>query len=52
MDKKTLVVVSDGGDNASILQPEEIMERVEESHATIYAVDIFDENDPDSNPAS
>jgi Ca-activated chloride channel homolog len=50
MDKKTLVVVSDGGDNASILSRKQIMERVEESHATIYAVDIFDENDPDSNP--
>jgi VWFA-related protein len=49
MDKKTLVVVSDGGDNASILSRKQIMERVEESHATIYTIDIFDENDPDSN---
>jgi Ca-activated chloride channel family protein len=49
MDKKTLVVVSDGGDNASILSRKEIMQRVQESRATIYSIDIFDENDPDSN---
>ena len=49
MDKKTLVVVSDGGDNASTLSRKQIMERVEESHATIYTIDIFDEYDPDSN---
>ncbi len=49
MDKKTLVVVSDGGDNASILSRKQIMERVEQSHITIYAIDIFDEDDRDSN---
>jgi VWFA-related protein len=49
MDKKTLVVVSDGGDNASLLSRKEIMQNVEESRATIYAIDIFDESDPDSN---
>jgi len=49
MDKKTLVVVSDGGDNASILSRKQIMERVEQSHTTIYAIDIFDEDDRDSN---
>ena len=49
MDKKTLVVVSDGGDNASVLGRKEIMRDVEESRATIYAVNIFDENDPDNN---
>jgi VWFA-related protein len=48
MDKKTLVVVSDGGDNASTLSRKQIMERVEESHATIYTIDIFDEYDPDN----
>jgi Ca-activated chloride channel family protein len=49
MDKKTLVVVSDGGDNASVLSRKEIMRGVEESRATIYAIDIFDENDMDSD---
>jgi Ca-activated chloride channel family protein len=49
MDKKTLVVVSDGGDNASLVTRSQIMRDVEESRATIYAIDIFDENDPDNN---
>jgi Ca-activated chloride channel homolog len=49
MDKKTLVVVSDGGDNASVLSRKEIMRGVEESRATIYGIDIFDENDMDSD---
>ncbi len=50
MDKKTLIVVSDGGDNASKLQWSEAMRRVQESRATIYTIGIFDENDPDRNP--
>lgn len=49
MDKKTLVVVSDGGDNASALSRKEIVQAVQASRATIYAIDIFDETDPDSN---
>ena len=49
MDKRTLVVVSDGGDNASILSRKEAMRGVQESRATIYTIGIFDESDPDSN---
>jgi Ca-activated chloride channel family protein len=49
MDKKTLVVVSDGGDNASILRRNQIRRRVQESRATLYAIDIFDEDNPDNN---
>jgi len=49
MDKKTLVVVSDGGDNASILTRGQIMRRVQESRATLYAINIFDEDNPDNN---
>jgi Ca-activated chloride channel family protein len=49
-DKKTLVVVSDGGDNCSAHTLKEVMRLVEESHATIYTIGIFDENDPDRNP--
>src|SRR6185295_11798056 len=50
MERKTLVVVSDGGDNASLLRSSEILSRVEESFATIYTIGIFDEDDPDRNP--
>ena len=49
-DKKTLVVVSDGGDNASTLVRNEVLRKVEESRATIYTIGIFEENDPDKNP--
>jgi Ca-activated chloride channel family protein len=50
-DKKTLVLVSDGGDNASSNQYKDVVALVRESRATIYTVGIFDENDPDRNPA-
>jgi VWFA-related protein len=49
-DKKTLVVVSDGGDNVSTHSLKELMQLIQESRATIYSVGIFDADDPDSNP--
>ena len=41
-DKKTLVLVTDGGDNRSQIDLEEIMRMIVESHTTIYTVGIFD----------
>jgi Ca-activated chloride channel family protein len=49
-EKKTLVVVSDGGDNASKVKLPQLMHLIEESHATIYTVGIYDPDDPDRNP--
>jgi len=49
-DKKTLVVISDGGDNVSAHKLEAVMHDVVDSVATIYTVGIFDEDDPDQNP--
>jgi Ca-activated chloride channel family protein len=49
-DKKTLLVVSDGGDNQSRHTLAETMRLIEESHATIYTVGIYDADDPDRNP--
>jgi VWFA-related protein len=49
-EKKTLVVVSDGGDNASRHTLPEVMHAVEMSQTTIYTVGIYDEDDPDKNP--
>jgi VWFA-related protein len=49
-DRKALVIVSDGGDNASQRQLPEIIRLIEESHATIYTVGLFDPDDPDRNP--
>jgi Ca-activated chloride channel homolog len=49
-DKKTLVLVSDGGDNVSTHSLKELMQLVQESRATIYTVGLFAPDDPDSNP--
>lgn len=48
--KKTLVLISDGGDNMSDMTRDELMKAVETSLATIYTVGIFDSNDHDKNP--
>jgi len=50
LDKKTLVVISDGGDNASQTTRDEIMQMAERSLATIYTVGIFNPEDKDKNP--
>ena len=49
-DKKTLVLISDGGDNSSTHGSEEVMRMVRESRATIYAIGIYDTDDHDQNP--
>ncbi len=49
-DKKTLVVISDGGDNASAHKRTEMLNLVEKSLATIYSIGLFDAGDPDSDP--
>jgi VWFA-related protein len=49
-DKKVLIVVSDGGDNASHRKLDEVMKLAEQSNAVIYTVGLFDEEDPDRNP--
>ena len=49
-DKKTLVLVTDGGDNRSKIGLEQIMQMIIESHTTIYTVGIFDPEDPYSKP--
>lgn len=50
LDKKTLVLISDGGDNSSNATRDELMRRAEESLATVYTVGIYDSNDKDRNP--
>ncbi len=49
-DKKVLIVVSDGGDNASQRSLEHVMSLAGQSNAIIYTVGIFDQEDPDRNP--
>jgi Ca-activated chloride channel family protein len=49
-DRKVLIVVSDGGDNASKRNLVQIMSMVNQSNAAIYTMGIFDETDEDRNP--
>ena len=48
--KKVLVVVSDGGDNASTHTLRDVQEKAAASDAIIYTIGIFDDYDSDSNP--
>jgi VWFA-related protein len=50
LEKKVLIVVSDGGDNASRLKLNDVMTLAGQSSAVIYTVGVFDEDDPDRNP--
>src|ERR1019366_7902563 len=49
-DKKVLIVVSDGGDNASNHNLAQVMSIVNQSNALIYTMGIFDVTDEDRNP--
>jgi hypothetical protein len=49
-DKKTLIVISDGGDNASQHNRQEMLDMVERSLATIYTIGLFNTGDPDQDP--
>jgi Ca-activated chloride channel homolog len=47
--KKTLVVISDGGDNHSTHTLQQVKHDVLATLATIYTVGIYDEDDPEKN---
>jgi len=49
-DKKVLIVISDGGDNASKQKLAEMMAMVGQPGAIIYTIGIFDNQDADRNP--
>jgi len=51
-DKKVLLVISDGGDNASRQKLAQIMAMAKRSDAIIYTIGLFDEDDPDQNPGA
>jgi Ca-activated chloride channel family protein len=50
--RKTLIVVSDGGDNASLHKRAETLDLVERSPATIFTVGLFDEDQYDADPGT
>lgn len=49
-DKKVLIVISDGGDNASAHTLIQVTSIAEHSSAIIYTIGLFDEGDGDANP--
>ena len=49
-ERKTLVVISDGGDNVSLHKLPQVMHDVLASISTIYTIGIFDADDPEKNP--
>ena len=49
-DKKVLIVISDGGDNASKATLDQVLKMAERSSAMIYTIGIYDTDDPDKNP--
>jgi Ca-activated chloride channel homolog len=49
-DKKSLVIITDGGDNASSHQFKDVVDVVQSTRAILYTVGVFDSEDPDRNP--
>ena len=48
--RKVLIVISDGGDNASGATLDAVLARARASNAAIYTIGIFDPDDLDKNP--
>ena len=48
--RKVLVVISDGGDNASDATLDRVLARARDSNAAIYTIGIYDDDDTDKNP--
>lgn len=46
MDKKALLIISDGEDNASVYTEDEVMERLREAEVTVYAIGLLEEDGP------
>ena len=49
-EKKALVLISDGGDNASVHTRRQVISLVQERPATIYTIGVYDDEDPDRTP--
>jgi len=49
-DKKVLIVISDGADNASVHRLAQVLEMAEQSSVLIYTVGLFEPEDRDANP--
>lgn len=47
--RKVMVLVSDGGDNASNATLDQVLARARDSNVTIYTIGLFEPGDPDTN---
>lgn len=52
LQRKVLIVISDGGDNASHIRIEKAMDALNHSDIAIYTIGLFDEDDHDRNPGT
>jgi Ca-activated chloride channel family protein len=50
IERKVLLVISDGGDNASKTTKRDILQEAARSEVEIYTIGMFDEDDSDLNP--
>ena len=50
--RKALVVLSDGGDNASTTKLDDVLKIAQQSSATIYCIGIYDPFEKDRNPSA
>jgi VWFA-related protein len=50
LEKKVLIVISDGGDNASKAPLDRVLKMAQQSNAAIYTIGIFEPDDPDGKP--
>ena len=48
--RKVLVLLSDGGDNASFSKLDDVLRLAEQSSATVYCIGIYDTSEKDRNP--
>jgi len=48
--RHVLVVISDGGDNASKARLEDVLKRARDSEVVIYAIGLYDESSDEPNP--
>jgi len=49
--RKALVILSDGGDNASVAKLEDVLRLAQQSSVTIYCIGIYDPYQKDRNPS-
>jgi VWFA-related protein len=49
-EKKVLIVISDGGDNASTHNLADVIKAAAASNVLVYTIGVFDSEDPDRNP--